>query len=292
MLALVGPTAAGKSALAVQLAPKLDAEIVSIDSAAIYKGMNIGTEKPSPESMAGVPHHMIDIADPSESVSVSEFQRLAREAIEGIMRRNRIPLLAGGSGLYFRAVVDPLAFPPQDPELRARIDESEQDLFERLKVVDPVAAERIDPANNRRIVRALEVIELTGRPFSSFRTAWDDYQSIYSLTIAGLTWPRKELDERINARVDEEFARGLVEEIKELIGRDLRESITSVQALGYAQVLEYFDGKISLDEAKDRIKSRTRRFARRQLTWFRADPRVRWFESDPEGAASHLTGAI
>lgn len=292
VLALVGPTAAGKSALAVRLAPKINAEIVSVDSGAIYRGMDIGTEKPSHEELAAVPHHMIDVIDPSESVSVSQFQGMARAAVEDIIQRRKLPLLVGGSGLYFRAVVDPLEFPPSDPELRSRIDGSDEDLYERLMVLDPAAATRIDRANTRRTVRALEVIELTGRLFSSFRTAWDVYESIYDLTAAGLTWPREELDHRINARVEDEFARGLVQETKDLLAQNLRESITSVQALGYAQVLEHFDGKITLDEAKDRIKNRTRRFARRQLTWFRADPRIRWFESDPEGATSYLTGAI
>lgn len=292
VLALVGPTAAGKSALALQLAPKLNAEIVSVDSATIYRGMDVGTEKPSPENLALVPHHLIDVIDPSASMSVSEFQRMARAAIEDIGERAKISLLVGGSGLYFRAVVDPLVFPPSDPEVRSRIDESKNDLYGQLKAIDPEAAGRIDPANTRRIVRALEVIELTGRLFSSFRTAWDAYESIYGLTVAGITWPREELDRRISVRVDDEFSRGLVEETKNLAAQGFRQSVTSAQALGYAQILEYLDGKISLDEAKDRIKNRTRRFARRQLTWFRADPRIRWFESDPEGAASYLTGAI
>lgn len=296
VLALVGPTAAGKSALALDLAGRLGAEIVSIDSAAVYRGMDIGTDKPSAEDLARVRHHLVDVLEPSETLSVAQFQQMARSAIEEIAERGLMALLVGGSGLYFRAVVDPLQFPSRDARLRADLEFEAEDLgpealHERLSDLDPEAASRIQPANVRRTVRALEVIALTGRPFSSFRTGWDEYRSIYELRVAGLTQPIEELGRKIDERVDSYRMRGLVEEVKALEIAGLRKSSTSVQALGYAQVLDYLDGKVSLDDAIEEIKRRTRRFARRQLSWFRADPRVKWFESDPERAIQFLMGA-
>lgn len=259
----------------------------------VYRGMDIGTDKPSPEDLDRVPHHLVDAVDPSHTLTVAEFREMARRAIEDILDRGRTPLLVGGSGLYFRAMVDPLEFPGTDPAVRSRLELEARGrggagLHGRLQAADPVAAERIEPTNVRRIVRALEVMELTGRPFSSFRTAWDEYRSIYDLAVAGLTWPRPELDRRIGARVDSQIARGLVEEVKGLEAGGFRGSLTSVQTLGYAQVLDYLDGRCSLEQAVEETKRRTRRLARRQLTWFGADPRVVWFEADPAGAAAHL----
>lgn len=253
----------------------------------------MATEKPAAEERKRVRHHMVDIAEVSETVAVAEFQRRARVAIDEIWQRGTLPLVVGGSGLYFRAVVDPLQFPGTEPAVRARFEEEAGEegaeaLYGRLRAQDPQAADRIQPGNTRRVVRALEVIELTGRPFSSFRTGWDEYASIYDLRAVGLTWPREELDRRIDARVDDYLARGLVEEVKELEASGLRASPTSVQALGYAQVLRHLDGELSKEEAIHEIKRRTRKFARRQLMWFRADPRVRWFESDPEAAGRCL----
>lgn len=279
MLAIVGPTASGKTALALQIAESADAEIVSIDSAAVYRGMDIGTSKPTAEERARVPHHMIDIAAPNETLTVAQFQKLARETIEGILRRGRKPVLVGGSGLYFRAVVDPLEFPPTDPQVRSRIEgdvSDTEDGYRRLTELDPAAADRIQPSNLRRIVRALEVIELTGRLFSSYRTGWDDYASIYPLEVIGLRHDTPEMDRRIDERVDEMIEQGLLREVEELVAAGFRDSATSVQALGYAQLLDVIDGRASLDDAVEEIKRRTRRFARRQLMWFRADPRVRW----------------
>lgn len=293
MLALVGPTAAGKSALALEAAKHLGVEIVSIDSAIVYRGMNIGTAKPSREDRARVPHHLIDIRGPAETLSVAEFQRLARSAMEDIAGRGKTPLLVGGSGLYFRAVVDPLEFPIRDIRVRADLELEAEDngaeaLHERLLELDPEAAERIDASNVRRTVRALEVIRSTGRRFSSFRAGWDEYRSIYDLRVAGLTWPRDELDRRIETRIDEQIEQGLLEEVMRLAEAGIRESLTSSQALGYAQLLEHLDGKISFGDAIEIVKRRTRRFARRQMTWFRADPRVQWFEADPGGAIRYL----
>ncbi|MGH2717995.1 MAG: tRNA (adenosine(37)-N6)-dimethylallyltransferase MiaA [Actinomycetota bacterium] len=303
VLALVGPTAAGKSALAIEIARQLSraqgqrVEIVSMDSAMVYRGLDIGTDKPSPEEQAGVPHHLVDVADARDTLTVAQFQAMAREAIAQIHAVGRIPLLVGGSGLYFRAVVDPLEFPATDPAVRARLAEEAEvagpaALYERLVALDPKAAEGIDPPNVRRTIRALEVIEVTGRPFSSFRTAWDGRRSVYPLTVAGLTWPREDLHRRIEARVDRQFERGLVAEVEGLVANGMRASRTSVQALGYAQVLAYLFGSCTLEEAITEIKLRTRRFARRQESWFRADPRVAWFPSDAAAAAAHLIAAV
>ena len=293
VLAIVGPTAVGKTALSLEVAKAIGAEVVSIDSGQIYRGMDIGTAKPSPTELQVVPHHMIDVFEPSRSVSVSEFRDLARKAIGDIQSRGRTPLLVGGSGLYFRAVVDPLEFPGTDAEVRARVqkhadEEGPEELHARLSVMDPEAAERIDPQNVRRTVRALEVIELTGRRFSEFRVAWDQYESIYSIRVAGLTLPKDELNRRINSRVDALMAAGLLDELKALGKRGLRKSITAVQALGYAQLIDHLDGKCSLEEAVDQIKRGTRRFARRQLSWFKADPRVHWFAADSDEAKDFL----
>lgn len=279
------------------VAPRLGAEIVSIDSAMVYRGMDIGTAKPSVLDRGQIRHHMIDIADPSESVTVAQFQALARESIADIVSRGSVPLLVGGSGLYFRAVVDPLTFPGTDPTIRSAIQSLGENggperLFERLLEVDPAAASRIEPSNVRRVVRALEVFELTGRPFSSYRSDWDSYESIYELEAVGLVAPRDELDERIGARVEAMIAEGLLDEVRALLAKGLRHSMTSVQALGYAQLLAVIEGDISLEQAVGEIKRRTRKFARRQMGWFRADPRIEWFESDPGGAAIRLLRGV
>jgi tRNA dimethylallyltransferase len=293
VLAIVGPTAAGKSRVAIEAAEQLGAEVVSIDSTMVYRGMDIGTDKPDASDLARVPHHLVDIVDPSHTMTVAEFQHTARAAIAGILERGRTPLLVGGSGLYFRAVVDPLEFPGTEPVVRTRLEaeaeaEGAEALFGRLAALDPEAAARMEPANVRRTIRALEVIELTGRLFSSFRTGWDGQQSIYDLTVTGLTHPRAELDRRIDARVESQIERGLVDEVRRLVEQGFRASLTSVQALGYAQVLAHLDGEVTLEEAVAENKRRTRRYARRQLSWFRADRRVEWFEGDEAGVLRRL----
>ena len=296
VLAIVGPTAAGKSDLAMRVATEIGAEIVSIDSGAVYRGMDLGTAKPSREDQARIVHHMIDCVDPSQNISVAQFQSRARLALEQIAERGKTPLLAGGSGLYFRAVVDPLEFPPTDPATRRRLAAAAgrmgiAGLHHLLVSVDPAAAARIPLANERRIIRALEVVAITGKRFSDFGSNWDEFESMYPLRVAGLSPPRPELDRRIESRVDRLFEGGLVGEVESLIRKGYKASVTAVQALGYAQVLEYLEGRISLEKAIADTKSRTRRFARRQLTWFRADPRVEWF-AEPEGAFRALIGAL
>lgn len=277
----------------MRLANQIGGEIVSVDSAAIYHGMDIGTDKPTAEDRALVPHHLLDINHPDEIPTVAQFQEAGRAAVTDILSRGRVPLLVGGSGLYFRAIVDPLEFPPTDAEVRSRLEAEAYDfggyeMFRRLESLDPEAAERMHPANVRRTIRALEVIDITGRPFSSYRVAWDDRESVYDLRAAGLTLPLEELSGRIDDRVDALIARGWVEEVAALKAAGVQFSTTSLQALGYAQILDHLDGRLTLDQAIEDSKQRTRKFARRQLRWFRADPRISWFE-DPDAAAEYLT---
>jgi tRNA dimethylallyltransferase len=287
--AIVGPTAVGKTEVAVEVAEKLGAEIVSIDSMQIYKGMDIGTAKPSPEQRASVRHHLIDVLEPSHPLTVSEFQSLARTAIEEAAERGALPLLVGGSGLYFRAVVDDLRFPPRAGAVR-RGFEDEADrlgpeaLHARLAEVDPVAASRIEPGNARRTVRALEVIEITGSKFSD-NSEWERYESYYELAIAGLRWPRNELYARIESRVARMLRDGLVEESRRLERAGL--GTTARQALGYRQVLESASSTPA-EDLRDEIVRATKRFARRQESWFKTDPRLLWFEAAKPDLAREL----
>jgi tRNA dimethylallyltransferase len=291
VLAIVGPTAAGKTALALEVAEALDAEIVSVDSMQIYRGMDIGTDKATAEMRALVPHHLIDLMDPGHPLTVSEYQELGRGAIEDIAGRGKTPLLVGGSGLYFRAIVDDLRFPPRSPEVRAELEaeverEGAEALHRRLTELDPKAAAKIEPGNARRTVRALEVIELTGRPFSE-NEAWDSYDSVYDLTIAGITRDRDDLYERVAARVDRMFERGLVEEVKGLEGRL---GTTARQALGYKQILDAPDG--NEQEWREATVRATKRFARRQESWFRSDPRIKWFEASSSEVIRRVTAYL
>jgi tRNA dimethylallyltransferase len=287
--AIVGPTAAGKSEVAVEVAERLDGEIISVDSMQVYSGMNIGTDKVPAEVRRRVPHHLLDHWDPSHDLTVSEFQRSARDAIEDISRRSRLPVLVGGSGLYFRAVVDDLNFPPRSIQVRTRFEEEveregAERLHARLRSLDPGAAVKIEPTNARRIIRALEVIGITGRPFSE-NNSWDRYESRYDLTVAGLSRSRPELYARIEKRVHDMLRRGLVEEARALEAAGM--SRTARQALGYRQVLENGEGDSgALAEA---IAKATKRFARRQESWFRADPRVRWFEASKAHVAEQVS---
>jgi tRNA dimethylallyltransferase len=287
VLALVGPTAAGKSALALEAVRQIrgsgaDAEIVAIDAFTVYRGMDIGTATPTADVRARVRHHCLDLLDPSEECTAEWFQGQARAAIADIRDRGRVPLLVGGSGLYFRTVVDPLEFPPTDAGVRAqvaaRFGDDAAGAHAALREVDAGAAARIDPANLRRTVRALEVVALTGRPFSDWRRAWDAHASVYGsdLRVVGVALERDALHERIDGRVDEMLAGGLVEECRALRARWPRLSSTARQAIGYAEVLDALAGHLTLEEAAAATKTRTRRFATRQARWFGADPRVEW----------------
>jgi tRNA dimethylallyltransferase len=284
VIAVVGPTAAGKSELSLTLAHTLDGEVVNADSMQLYQGMDIGTAKLTVAERAGVPHHLLDIWPVTQAASVSEYQVLARQAIDDIRSRGRTPVLVGGSGLYIRAATDNLRFPGTDPELRARLEAELSQvgaaaLHARLAQLDPAAAAAILPGNGRRIVRALEVIELSGRPFSA---TLPDYQSVYPVVQVGVAMPRPQLDQRIADRVGRMWQRGLVEEVRKLERLGLRNGRTASRALGYAQVLKYLAGECTQEAAAAQTILATRRFVRRQESWFRRDPRVSWLPAGPD----------
>ncbi|MFJ8929437.1 MULTISPECIES: tRNA (adenosine(37)-N6)-dimethylallyltransferase MiaA [unclassified Streptomyces] len=278
VIAVVGPTAAGKSDLGVFLAKELGGEVVNADSMQLYRGMDIGTAKLTPEERDGVPHHLLDIWDVTEAASVAEYQRLARAEIDRLLAAGRWPVLVGGSGLYVRGAVDKMEFPGTDPEVRARLEDELRlrgsgALHARLAAADPEAATAILPSNGRRIVRALEVIEITGKPFTANLPGHD---SVYDTVQIGVDVARPELDERIATRVDRMWEAGLVEEVRALEVQGLREGRTASRALGYQQVLGALAGECTLDEARAETVRATKRFARRQDSWFRRDPRVHW----------------
>lgn len=287
VLAIVGPTAVGKSALGISLATKLGGEIVSADSMQVYCDMDIGTAKPSPEERQIVPHHLIDVVETGENFSVAEYQRLARDAISEINGRGRLPFLVGGSGLYVRAVVDQLDFPAGHLDTSARqhlesrvAAEGVQGLYADLERLDPDAAARIHPNNARRIIRALEVWALTGEPFSEFQKKWSNRESIYELTMVGLMLKPEKLCAKIEKRVDAQLEAGLLDEVRSLVDKDLGRALTGKQALGYKELLAHLAGEASLDEAIARIKTRTCRLAKAQRTWFRRDPRIYWIDTE------------
>lgn len=287
-LAIVGPTASGKSEVAVEVAERIGAEIVSVDSTTVYRGMDIGSAKPPPELRARVPHHLIDVAEPSEAFTVARYKQLADEAVQGIRGRGHEPLLVGGSGLYFRAVVDDLAFPPTDAVVRQTLEREAElvgaaALHERLAATDPAAAAKIEPDNVRRTVRALEVVELTGQPFSAFAQAWESYEEGV-VRAAGIGISRLLLLERIERRVDEQMAGGLLAEVSGLLERGFAGWLTASQAIGYAEMARHLQGELTLEEAISLTIKRTKALARRQLAWFRRDPRIRWFEAGEAGA--------
>ena len=293
LIAVVGPTAAGKSDLAVELALALNGEVVNADSMQLYRGMDIGTAKLTAEERRGVPHHLLDVWDVTTTASVAEYQELADAAIAGIEARGKVPVLAGGSGLYIRAALGDLEFPGTDEEIRERLEgelaaDGPAPLYARLRDADPVAAQAILPTNGRRIVRALEVIELSGRPFSATMPGYDAGRPAVQI---GVQVDRPELDRRIDARVDRMWAAGFEEEVRHLAAHGLRDGRTASRALGYQQMLRHLDGEWTLDQARDETARTTRRFARRQESWFRRDPRVRWLASG-EGLAARALAEI
>jgi tRNA dimethylallyltransferase len=277
MLAIVGPTASGKSALALAVARHLgDVELVSADAMQVYRGMDIGTAKPTPEEQAEVPHHLIDVVDPDEDFSLSRFVELGRAAIADIERRGKRAVIVGGTGLYVRGLVDDLEVPGQFPDVRAELDADPdtEALHRRLAAEDPVAAARMEPTNRRRVVRALEVTLGAGRPFSSFGPGLDAYPPTPT-RIVGLTLPDDVLDERIERRVEAMFAAGLVDEVRSLRGRLSR---TAAQALGYKELLKAIDedDDVNVTATLGEVVLRTRQFARRQRRWYLRDPRISW----------------
>ena len=282
IIAIVGPTATGKSALAIELALALGGEIVSADSRQVYRYMDIGTAKPSREDRAKVPHYLIDIIDPDADFTLATYQELALKAIDDIQRRGRIALLVGGSGLYVRAVTGGLSIPKvaPDPELRRKLEdravhEGHQALYGELQKIDPAAAEKIDSRNVRRVIRALEVCITAGVPFSQLRSAFSEVPVL----IIGLTTAREDLYKRIDSRVDDMIEHGLVDEVQSLLDRGYSPELPAMSGLGYKQIVAQLKGETALDEAIQRIKYETHRFARNQYSWFRPkDERIHWLD--------------
>jgi tRNA dimethylallyltransferase len=293
VIAVVGPTAAGKTALSIALAEALDGEVVNADSMQLYRGMDIGTAKITEAERCGIPHHVFDVLDVTEPADVANYQRLAREAIADIRARGKRPILVGGSGLYVQAALDEMDFPGTDPVIRARLEaELEREgpavLWERLRALDPEAAKAILPSNGRRVVRALEVVELTG----SFTASLPVPKAHLEAVRIGVDLDTAVLDERIERRVRIMWDAGLLAEVRELEARGLREGRTACRALGYQQVLAHFAGEYDEAEAFRLTVQGTRRFVRRQRSWFKRDGRIEWFDAaDPELVTRALTRA-
>ena len=293
---IAGPTAVGKSEIALRLAEQLGGEIISADSMQVYRGLDIGTAKPSPANRARVPHHLIDICDLTESFDAAQFARLAHRTVAEIQSRGHVPVLCGGTGLYFKAFLEGLGEAPSaNPRLRAELEATPlENLLAELRERDPATFEKIDKKNPRRVVRALEVIRLTGQPFSKQRAEWnvlpasspEDLKSEIPARCRNhvfcLIRQPADLHARINARVDAMFKRGLMDETHELLKHGLEQNKTAMQAIGYRQVVEHLHGERSLKETIELVKIRTRQFAKRQLTWFRAQKNLEWIELEPD----------
>jgi tRNA dimethylallyltransferase len=295
VVAVVGATASGKTALALDLAERLGGEIVNTDSMQVYRGMDIGTAKPAKAERRGITHHLLDVMAVTEPATVAEFQGLARGVIEDCRRRGVTPVLVGGSALYTRAILDRFEFPGTDAAVRARLEEQlaevgAEALHERLAELDPVAASQVVPTNGRRVVRALEVIEITGAPFSaSLPERHYHYERAVQI---GVDIDRETLDRRIEQRVEDMWASGFVDEVRSLVAAGLRDGRTASRALGYQQVLAHLDGELSEEEAREQTVSRTRRFARRQDSWFRKDQRITWVRYDDPDRIAKALGEI
>ncbi len=294
-MAVVGPTATGKTALAVELALELGGEVVNADALQLYRGMDIGTAKATDAERRGVRHHLLDVLDVTETASVAAYQRDARAEIERLLAAGKVPVLAGGSGLYVQAVLDDLRFPGTDPAVRARLDAEAVSLgtpalYTRLGERDPAAAAAILPTNTRRIVRALEVIELTGEPFSA--NLPKPGPARYDTVVIGVDRTPEELDERVNERVRRMFEAGLVDEVRALTGRGLRDGKTASRALGYQQVLAELDGEGDFEAAAAATAQATRRFVRKQRSWFRRDKRIQWYDGAEPGLAARVLDTL
>lgn len=279
LIAIVGPTGVGKTALSIRLAEEFRGEIVSADSRQVYRGMDIGTAKPAEEERRRIPHHLLDLVDPGEPFTLAHYQHLAYDIIAEINRRGRVPFLVGGSGLYVRAVLEGLAIPRVPPNLERRADLERSDtldLYQRLQKIDPLAAQKIDPHNKRRVIRALEVSESAGRPITALQT---HRAPPYRILRIGLTLPRALLYDRINARVDQMLAAGLVDEVRGLMRRGYSLDTPAMSGLGYRQIASFVRGEATLEEAVRLLKRDTRRFVHHQYSWFRLDDaRIHWFD--------------
>ncbi len=285
LLVIVGPTAVGKTAVALRIAQRFSGEIVSADSMQIYRLMDIGTAKPGPQELEDVPHHLVDFIDPGQDFSVQEFQRLAQDHIKDITNRGHLPMLVGGTGLYINAVVDNYQFIGTEPDTTIRDhlmglaeDEGPETLHERLARVDPVTAAKTHPNNVRRVARALEVYHTSGTPISEAALETEKTEPQYDCLVIGLTMDRAQLYHRIDQRVDQMIDAGLEDEVRMLLARGYSADGQALQALGYKEFVDYLQGRIGLEETTALIKRGTRRFAKRQLTWFRRDERTLWFD--------------
>ncbi|MEU7629213.1 tRNA (adenosine(37)-N6)-dimethylallyltransferase MiaA [Nocardia sp. NPDC049220] len=291
-IAVVGPTATGKSDLALDMAERLGGEIVNIDAMQLYRGMDVGTAKLPVARRRGIPHHQLDVLEVTATATVAAYQAAASTDVAAIMARGRVPVIVGGSMMYVQALLDQWDFPATDPAVRARWEAVLAEggvaaVHAALREADPAAAATILPTDGRRMVRALEVVELTGRPFAA--SAPRIGQPRWGTIIIGVDRATAALDARIEQRTASMFAHGLVEEVRGLIGRGLREGVTAKRAIGYAQVLSYLDNEYDLDDARERTLIGTRRYVRRQRSWFRRDPRVRWVDgADPDLVATTL----
>mgnify|MGYP002552377654 FL=1 len=299
---IVGPTASGKTAASIEVAKRIDAEVISADSIQVYRGMDIGSAKPSMEERTGIPHHMLSVVAPDEpKFSVARFREMADACIVDIAAREKRPLVVGGTGLYVNALTYPLSFTgaPADPMIREKYVSLEAELpgaaHKRLQEVDPASAARLHPNDKKRVIRALEVFELTGRPISENGegfSALDASKLPYTVRIAGLTMPREVLYARIEQRVDRMMEQGLLDEVKALLEKGYSPELPALQGLGYKQLLSFLSGTITLSEAVEAIKRETRRFAKRQITWFKRDSRIRWYDAAAYADTSALGAAI
>ena len=287
VLAIVGPTGSGKTRTAIRLCQKLDAEIVSMDSMQVYRGMDIGTAKPTKEELAAAPHHMIDVVDPDQLFTVSMYREMACEAIDGILARGKLPLLVGGTGLYLQAISYEMSLGENgaDDALRKRLQSiaaeagGPERLHQQLKRVDPASAQKLHPNDTRRVIRALEIYETSGRAKSEQKDE-QRREGPYHVLVYGLSLPREQMYAAINARVDQMIQRGLIDEVKGLLARGIepRAEGGAMQAIGYKEIVSALRGEMTMQRAVDLIKQGSRRYAKRQWTWFRHDPRTIWFD--------------
>lgn len=299
LVVITGPTATGKSKVGVMVAEKTGGEIVSADSMLIYRGMDIGTAKPTVAEMRGIPHHMIDIIEPDQNYSAALFQEEARAVIEKIYHKNKLPIMVGGTGLYIRAVIDDYDFSSTRGDknirkglLKEAAEKGPESLHCRLSEIDPRAASRLHPKDTRRVIRALEVYHLTGKPISSYHKADKCAKPRYNLLMFGLTMDRNRLYRHIEQRVDKMIAAGLVDEVRGLFERGFNTELNSMRGLGYKEIVAYLMGKLTLDQAVEILKRNTRRFAKRQLTWFRRDARIKWYNIEEYGGHEDIAGEI
>lgn len=295
LMVVVGPTAVGKTSISINIAKKIDGEIVSADSMQVYKYMDIGTAKPSIEEMSGIPHYLIDVAMPDEEFNVAMFQQLASCKIAQIYSRGKIPILVGGSGLYVNSIVYPMDFTDatEDKEFRSKLQMELQEggsisLYKKLKDIDSATANKLHPNDTKRVIRALEVYHITGKPMSQYKQDLAQTPIPYKLCMIGLNMERQKLYDNINIRVDNMLKDGLIDEVKNLLNMGYTKELISMQGLGYKEIIEYLEGRCSLNDAIYIIKRDTRRFAKRQFTWFRRDKRIHWVDIDKFGSKDEL----